>query len=147
MTRKKKPVARETPTAGKHPVAVVDPGAVNTERVSWRLSNLDLDGSSWSWRLLAPARVHEVHQKLSDCEQLTVGQLINRPGTKSIPVDSICKEARDRLVQLEKDDLDQLWELRFDGKGRVWGTMTGHVFSPLWWDPDHTVYPVGKKHT
>jgi len=45
------------------------------------------------------------------------------------------------------DDAEELFEIRLSGKERVWGTMTGAVFNLLWWDPNHEVYEVKKKHT
>jgi hypothetical protein len=56
-------------------------------------------------------------------------------------------EARKRLTELKIDDLDTLWQLGDGNKPRVWGMRHGRVFALLWYDPDHTVYKVEKKHT
>lgn len=76
-----------------------------------------------------------------------MGQLVSRYGNHKMEVADLDKEARDRLVEIDLDDLDELWSLRLSGRERVWGTITRNVFSLLWWDPEHTVYPVSKKYT
>jgi hypothetical protein len=62
-------------------------------------------------------------------------------GAKSVPVDHLCREAQDRLIELERDDTEQLWELRIPttDSWRAWGLVDGAVFYFIWWDPDHTV--------
>jgi hypothetical protein len=76
-----------------------------------------------------------------------MGQLVTRFGNHKMDVGLLEKDARDRLVELRLDDLDELWSLRLSAQERVWGVITLNVFSLLWWDPEHTVYEVKKKHT
>ena len=56
----------------------------------------------------------------------------------------MCLEAQKRLTDLELDDHGALWEMRLAGEPRVWGLRNGHVFYPVWWDPDHSVCPSDK---
>lgn len=137
--KKKQPKAAAVPVPHKTPHAAATPHPHDDKPV-WRFGRLDLDGP-WGWRSLSPTDVDEVLAKLKNCESMTVGELYNRAGNKPIPVDSICKLARERLEEIEADDLDELWELRLSGKERVWGARTGHIFYLLWWDPNHTVCP------
>ncbi len=53
-------------------------------------------------------------------------------------------EARQRLVELRQDDVDELFSLRMTGRRRVWGFREANVLRFLWWDPDHQVCPVDK---
>lgn len=69
------------------------------------------------------------------------------PRVKSVPASGICKDARDRLGDIERDDIDDLVEIRLGNKPRVWGVRRGHVFHVLWWDPDHTVWPTEPRNT
>jgi hypothetical protein len=122
-----------------------DPRAVevpddSTEKIVWRLARLDLDGE-WGWRKLDAGHLERVVQQLKHFEGMTIGELFNRGGNKRIPAENICKDARDRLDEIQADDLDELWELRLTGKNRVWGSRSGHVYHVLWWDPEHTVCP------
>ena len=61
---------------------------------------------------------------------------------KAISVEQLCQGARDRLIEIERDDTERLWELRIptnDG-WRAWGSVEGdQIFNLLWWDPEHTV--------
>lgn len=145
---KGKPVARVKPKQGKHPVTAADPAeAARRETVSWRFSIADFDGSDWGWHEVATIKAREIHTKLCGHETMTLAEFFTKPGTNKIPTERICKEARERLMDLNRDDIDELFELRLGATERVWGTMTGSVFNLLWWDPEHTVYPVKKKHT
>ncbi len=63
-----------------------------------------------------------------------------------VSMDSLIKEARDRLIELQLDDYP-LMRFRFDGLKRLYGIRTGRFFQVLWWDPQHKVCPSQKKHT
>ena len=70
-------------------------------------------------------------------------------GTNShpIPVDQLTKEARDRLLELQIDDVDELFSLRLEGKVRVFGVRSGHVMQLLWFDFEHSICESKKKNT
>lgn len=57
-------------------------------------------------------------------------------------VSAICKEAKDRLIETNREEFGTLYKLRVDQRGRVWGVRLLDVFHVLWWDPDHGVYPM-----
>jgi hypothetical protein len=116
------------------------------ERVSWHFALADL-GGDWSWMDLGPEKLKEVRRKLCNYESQTIGQLVSTGGNHGIETSEICKEARQRLLDIQQDDLDKLWSLHLTNTERVWGVIKGSVFSLLWWDPNHTVYPVEKKRT
>ncbi len=65
----------------------------------------------------------------------------------NVAVDKLIKEAQDRLVEINLDDLDELASLHLTGKGRVWGIIDRGVMDLLWWDAEHRVYVSHKKHT
>lgn len=96
---------------------------------------------------LGPEKLKEVRGKLCNYENKTMGQLMSAGGNHGVETSQICKEARQRLLDIQKDDLEKLWSLHLTNTERVWGVAKGSVFSLLWWDPNHTVYPVAKKHT
>jgi hypothetical protein len=145
---KKKPAKGFDPSAAKEPSLGVDPDqAAQTERLSWRLSMLDMGGGCLSWKECGRAKLEEIHQKLCHHEKMSLKEFYARRGTNKIPVYKLKKVARDRLDQLKLDDIEELFEIRLSGKGRIWGTMTGPIFNLLWWDPNHEAYEVEKKHT
>lgn len=67
--------------------------------------------------------------------------------TKSHPiaVTGICKEARDRLTDIKRDDVDELMSFRLTGPNRVWCIQAGNIMRALWWDPEHKICPAKKK--
>lgn len=61
------------------------------------------------------------------------------------PRGTVIREARKRLVELEKDDLeDRLFRFRLNNINRLYGFRIQHVFYTLWWDPDHRICPSRK---
>lgn len=65
----------------------------------------------------------------------------------SVEVGKLSKKARDRLIEIRKDDLDELYSLRLGGTERIWGILDRGVFILLWWDPNHQVYAYTLKNT
>ncbi|MBC3185082.1 hypothetical protein H7347_00545 [Corynebacterium sp. zg-331] len=61
-------------------------------------------------------------------------------------VTDLADDARRRLQYLD-DSEEQVFRFRLDGTGRLWGVRSGDLFRILWYDPEHAVYPVGKRHT
>lgn len=51
-------------------------------------------------------------------------------------------EATRRLQALRLDDFDELFRFRLGNLPRLWGILDGDIFYPVWWDPDHEVYPL-----
>ena len=45
------------------------------------------------------------------------------------------------MQDLRLDDLDDLFRFRLGNKPRLWGVIHEGVFYPVWWDPEHKVYP------
>jgi len=121
--------------------------ALRTERLSWGLSILDLDGGCFSWSQCGFAKLGEVHEQLCHHEKMSLTEFFTRNGTNKIAVDRLSRPARKRMVELNLDDAEELFEFRLGATERIWGTMTGSVFNLLWWDPDHKVYLVRKKYT
>ncbi len=58
-------------------------------------------------------------------------------------VDTLCKEAQDRFATLRLGETfgEDMFRFRLDSGGRLWGCVRDGVFYPVWWDPDHEVYP------
>jgi hypothetical protein len=74
-------------------------------------------------------------------------QAIGETGSHFIDVSGLSKSARDRLLAIQQDDVDQLYSLRVTGRRRIFGIRDGGTFRVLWWDPEHEVCPAQKKHT
>ena len=139
----KRPVVRSEAPAGKQPRGIPDPDR-SQELMAWRLSALDLDGP-WGSDKLNAATMRTIHDKMCWFESMTANEVFGpNVGHKRIPVESLRPDAQQRLQQIERDDVDELWELRLWGAPRLWGFRQGNVFHALWWDPDHTVCGGGR---
>lgn len=56
---------------------------------------------------------------------------------------NVCAEAQRRLQERRLDErFESFFRFRLDGRGRLWGFESNGVFYPLWWDPNHRVYPL-----
>ncbi|MCP4214875.1 MAG: hypothetical protein GY765_09470 [bacterium] len=84
---------------------------------------------------------------MKNLESMTWGEIERKDQSHLIPVAGICSEARKRLDEIKLDDRDILYSLRLTGSERLWGIRDYDSFYLLWWDPNHSVYPVSKKHT
>ena len=148
MGKPKKPAfAQAPPSHGKQPrLGVHDPGLEALRKPSWRLQYLDLEGP-FGWRKCADAHLEPILNGLQSFETMNWTDIEQRKSCHSMPVPALCKEARERLGELKLDDVDVLYQLRLSGTQRVWGIRDRNILKLLWWDPDHDVYPVEKKHT
>jgi hypothetical protein len=148
------------PGVGRHiapkPVLALHADVMDDDRSHpiWRLSLLDRDhNGSWSWKVDEPTLAFII-DFLIQMEKLTWKQIRTqgaayvdkiRARHHSQAVDTLCKEAQDRLVELGLDQWDELFRFRVDQLGRLWGVLSKEsprVFYPIWWDPDHRVYPL-----
>jgi hypothetical protein len=118
----------------------VEPGASQADRPSWLLQRLDLAGP-WSWTRIDPAALRRVRERLGHLEALSFTEFVGR-AHHEIPAVQLCRVARERLRDLRLDDFEHLLSLRILKRQRVWGARTAAGVLLLWWDPDHTVYPV-----
>jgi len=117
-------------------------------RPSWRIS-LVQTVDPWGWHLLTREELEEIRVKLCEYESKTWSEILVRGSywNHLIECYKLCKEARDRLGDLQLDDLEQLVSLRLGAKQRVWGILDHNILHILWWDPEHRVYPVEKQNT
>lgn len=61
---------------------------------------------------------------------------------KFYPPGTIVAEARNRLIDLEKDEFEEhLFRFRINSRARLYGFRIGNAFYMLWWDPKHMICP------
>ena len=119
---------------------------IGDRQISWKFSKTD-SGGPWSWTEFPDDRLRELITKFANFETMDANALKHGRHWSLHPVDTLSKAARDRLIQIGRDDLDRLISFHLDGMARVWCCEYESIMFVLWWDPDHTVYPVEKKHT
>ena len=118
---------------------VPDPELSDGHPLAWRFSGADR-GGPFAWTIVQDDKFREVVEKLYAFEGKAWNE-ITQGGSHPIAVASLCKEARDRLIEIERDDLDELMSLRLTGPNRVWCIRSGHIMRVFWWDAEHQVYP------
>lgn len=84
----------------------------------------------------------EIADHLKNCETRTWLD-IDRNRHRDHPIDKnkLAKFARERLISLGQDDVDELWSIHINGLMRIWGIRDQSLFKILWVDPQHEVCP------
>lgn len=111
----------------------------------FRAGQMDMNGP-WGWDKFDSSLLQEFLQKIFDSQKLT-WQILRDNGSHLVQVDNLCTKAQKRLLELCKDDYEELFSLRVTGCKRIWGIKDGNILWLLWWDPNHEVCPSQKKHT
>lgn len=114
--------------------------------LAWRFSGCDR-GGLFSWDGLEHGGpFKEVIERFHEFEKMNWDQII-ATGSHPIAVYQCEKPARDRLAEIQQDDLDELMSFRISGQKRAWCIQDCNIMRVLWWDPEHKVCPSPKKHT
>lgn len=110
--------------------------------LAWRFSGCDTAGP-FAWTALDDPEYKQVIEALHEFEKKNWNEIL---ATGSHPIEAyrIEKAARDRLVAIEQDDIDELMSFRLSGKNRVWCIRIQNIMRVIWWDPEHQVYPTPK---
>lgn len=112
---------------------------------------LDFEGE-WGWGKIQDfSTLKDIHEKLKNFEQMKWGEIEKtangRKNNHCMDVCNLSTKAQQRLEELQLDDCEELFSFRLSGKKRVWGIRDQEKLNILWWDPEHTVYPVQKGYT
>lgn len=144
MAKHKIPKHKQNPEPVKRPRSK-DP-EIHGRPLAWRFSGCDRDGP-FSWDTLSHGEpFREVIERLHEFEKMNWDGIIDT-GSHPIEVYKCEKAARDRLVEIKQDDVDELMSFRIAAKKRVWCIQDQNIMRVLWWDPGHDVCPSPKKHT
>jgi uncharacterized ubiquitin-like protein YukD len=144
MSRKDKvPKSFAVPIESKTPKTSSTPSDQN--HPEFRADQMDQEGR-WGWHHFDSLEMQELLQKIFESQKLSWQDLRNNK-SHLVNKENLCPDAQKRLIQIQKDDLDQLFSLRLTGRKRIWGIKDGNILWLLWWDPNHEVCPSQKKHT
>ena len=123
---------------------------------NWSFSKCDFVHEEWGVNTNKDS-LQKIILRLIDFEnQKTWGAILtntagrtNNTQSHQIDVYKIAKRAQNRLVKLGLSEYDEIYSLSVGGKYRIWGVMSveSGTFHLIWLDKNHTVYPVGKRHT
>jgi hypothetical protein len=137
---------RKTPRTASNPPASKRPRMpeIRGGPLVWRFSSVDREGP-FAWTNLAhPPSYKEIMEKLHNFETMHETE-IRAQGSHPVEISLFAKTARDRLGDIQLDDIDEMMSFRITGAGRVWCRMDRNMMLILWWDPQHEVCPSIKK--
>ena len=115
----------------------------------WDFSKVDTKGKWAIDKVKCSFFLHEIWIKIRDYEGKRWKEVLaDNHRVHVIPVGSIVRAAQKRLQELKCDEFnDHLLSFRLSGTQRVWAIQYQDRPCFLWWDPDHKIYSVDKKHT
>ncbi len=146
----KKPILPSGIQTPKIPVYLGNPN-LEGRHLSWRLSSADIDGpfscSQFSCSQFAHDDFKLLWDKLRAFEKMNAAQLRQAQSFHGVPTVNISRKAKTRLEEIKLDDIDIIYGFHIMGLCRLWCMKHENILSVLWWDRNHEVYPVGKKHT
>ena len=113
----------------------------------WNLSEADF-GGEWSMGQLTFRMFCEnVWSKIHRFNGMDWSEIMGNRQFHFTPVNRIVRDARVRftsLYQREPDLGDRLFSTRLSSRERIWAIQRGAEGCIIWYDPEHTVYPVDK---
>src|SRR5262245_1120734 len=146
MNRPKIPKAAFAPESRKRPrMAPLPVGAAPNGHPTWRLHRLDFDGP-WCSKAMTQTDLLRVVDRLRHLEKMNWREILGRDHHE-IPVESLCREAQERLRTMGIDDIDSVLSIRVTGRERIRGYRLDGVVLLLWWDPDHQACPATLRGT
>lgn len=141
----KKPVISDSPHTAKTPSYLGSPNLENSH-IAWRFSAAD-QGGKFTCGDFEHDDFKLLWDRLRAFEKMDVTQMKKAGSYHSVPTPNVAKTAKERLQLIKLDDVDVLHSFHIDGPCRLWCMKHDNIFSVLWWDRHHDVYPVAKKHT
>lgn len=140
------------PSGKKYPA--IDPNnapeSIKHKKPVWRMGLIDFEGY-WGWgNVNNVAAIKSIQDKLKNFESMTWGEIESKlikkgsPQNHFMPVNKIDKKARERLKELHLGDQESLYSLRFSGTERLWGIREAEILYIVWWDHNHSVYPISR---
>jgi hypothetical protein len=152
MFKKKKSktpkIANPSLIAPSEPKSNIDNLYYKKQTPVWQISKIDNQGK-WGWSSIGKDRWEKlILPHLISRETMTWAEIENQKhGSKNkscnheIAVSHLCEEAKDRLYAFKRDDCDELFSLRVNGKTRIFGNRDGRVFQIFWFDFEHEICP------
>lgn len=131
------------PTTFKQAKHIKNPEGYQHQLIAWHFRCMD-NGGKWP---CLHENLQAILPRLHEYEQKRWNEIMQAKNNHPMPIEKIVPEAQRRLDSLGHGDTGTLYQLEIkNGQGmqRLWGRRQENVFQILWWDPNHTVYPVRK---
>jgi hypothetical protein len=142
--KKKRASYSPPPPLAKRP-RWIGPPTLQGRHISWRFGHAD-NGGRWAWSKASGASLERIMKRLATFEAVDYGHGI-KDVLSRVFTNKLAPSARQRLSELQRDDVEILYGWHITGKERLWCAEYDGMMCVLWWDAKHEVYPVEKKHT
>lgn len=135
------------------PGACKDCPLYNSAKPTWRFNRIE---SSQNYPFPDDAKtLYSIFKKLASYETMTVSEIENDRSNHSGPYDLSDERILDKLdkkvleeINQKRINIDQIHRFTIHGSQRVYAlSFTRGVYELIWWDPNHQIYPLPKKHT
>lgn len=145
MAKKQKRPVSQTVVSKKTPVD--SPELETNECLHFRFDRADLDGR-WSLGKMSAEDAEDFFTCLKSISSMTATEVFKSNKGDFYKDMSLSPEPEAaRLLGEKYEGADSLHVLRVTSTKRLLGFRVGTVFSAIWWDPNHEVWPSTKKHT
>ena len=146
MAKNKKPKYMYNPSLNKTPNIREDVSSLENMHFKWyAITNyVDYDEREWGWnRVIIDRFFNKCLQHLQHYESLTWAQMKAQDHCHPAPLEGITPKARKRIIE-KFGPMDDLYQVKVEGKCRLFGRKDRQNFYLIWHDENHTVYPGGK---
>ena len=135
------------PPDTKQPRTSPDAGAWAQQLFKWKVNDnyIDMGHEEWGWGDVPISDFFDVlKESLQKYEDMPWNDVLHRASCHPMPIHKIAKRARERFIAI-CPDVDTLHQVDFSKLGRVWGVKAGQYLHLVWYDPNHTVYPINRR--
>lgn len=146
MRSSKRPKYKENPSMGKKPSIVEDVDALEGKNFKWKVTSkwIDYDEDEWGWGNVPMKRFfNKCLSRLQHYEGQTWAKIKEERNCHPVALRDIVPRAQKRITT-NHDDMSDLYQVKADGKCRLFGYKDRQIFYLIWHDKDHTVYPSGE---
>jgi hypothetical protein len=108
----------------------------------FRFDRVDFD-SQWDFSAINTEDLRDLLERLKSLSNNKVKEIFGENGAGKHYAElgsGFNPLAKKRLV-LKYDGLDHIHRIRISGTKRFYGILEGNVFSIVWWDPNHEIWP------
>jgi len=144
--RPKSPKSAYNPSTNKSPVSSEDVDALESKKFKWRATPryVDYDEKEWGWNGVEMEKFfNKCLKHLHHYEDTTWMQIKEEDHCHPVPLKDIVSRAQTRINN-KYGGLDNLWQVKAEGRCRLFGLKEGQIFYLIWHDEKHTVYPGGR---
>lgn len=144
----KQPKSAQNVSGEKVPVIATEVSLYTEDKAAWRFGRIQLV-APYGWHELDIAGANKVKARLADLERCTWKDIFVRRANDNHHFDVAtlkCANARS-WMQNNLPDQHSIWTIKVASRERIWGILSEGAYQIIFWDPQHLIWPVPKKHT